>query len=1310
MFIPRYYENLDTSHVGTEPNRAYYIPASHRMDTVGERRADSDRFTLLNGDWDFKYYASIYDLDDDVRSAHAAGLPAFFDDGFDGVGTDADAEVWEHRAAVSHGREAAGFTAIPVPSVWQNHGFDGHQYTNVNYPFPLDPPFVPHDNPCGVYIHEFDHTPNPDAPRTFLNFEGVDSCFYVWLNGTFIGYSQVSHSTSEFDVTDALVDGMNMLAVLVLKWCDGSYQEDQDKFRMSGIFRDVYLLDRPEDAIRDYFAHTSIWRNVDPDKLDDLTDAEYDASPVDHATVDVDFAFYDNVDVPVTVQLFDADGELVAETQSEPIDLANAGTTANDGDDAADDLEEGAVESIDEIADESEPSDAESALHIAIETGTASPMIIDTDTAAGDSAFLPTAHARLVVDDPKLWTAETPYLYTVVYTTANETITDHVGIREISVDGNVVKVNGKPIKIHGVNRHDSDPVTGYTISEAQMIRDLTLMKEHNVNAIRTSHYPNAPHFYDLYDRLGFYVIGEADDESHGTDVAIAEDNDWDAQAARWPRMIADNPAFTAPTVDRVQRCVERDKNRPSIIFWSMGNECAYGCTFEAALAWTQAFDPSRLTHYESARYVTADREYDFSHLDIHSRMYPPISDIDQYFSEEGPRTPDGKHDGTFGGDDGDNGVKPYFMCEFCHAMGNGPGDLEDYFDRIQRYDGLVGGCIWEWCDHAIDRGTNAAGKREYAYGGDSGEYPHDGNFCMDGLVYPDRTPHTGLLEFKNVYRPVRVAGFDPAAGTVTLHNYYDFLNTADAGLFLDFTLVVDGRPTVNAVWEEDAAAGDAFRVEHPGSYAPAMPSIEPHGETTVELPTAIRDAIAKLGESAGKVTLLVRTYRLTDDGVLLAGFPLGFDEIAVPTADPRNQTVVALLEAVREDEVAEDEVVGEESDEELGEDSGEDSDGCAGDCESEQCACGGCACAKAAPSGADELGECRPAYAAGTVIPPLLTVSDTSRTITIESPDFRYELDKRTGLFSSMTFANRSLLDRPMEVSIWRAPTDNDRNIRHEWERAQYDRAYVRAYEVGVLVDEDDVISPQNDADSVSDMDMVAPDVAAQSEGEPEFVASFGDANDRSAAAPDVDAVSVAGDVTIHARLGLVAPIIQRIADIDATWTIHVNGAVELTMDVTRDTAFPFMPRFGLRLFVPKSMHDVTYCGLGPVESYVDKRRASWHGVFSGTPASLFEPYIKPQENGNHHDCDWASVAGDGVTLTFFGEQTFDFQALPYTAEELTRKTHNSELEQADSTVVNVDYAQSGIGSNSCGPALAEQYRLDAEQFSFTIGLLPSAR
>lgn len=1193
MFIPGFHEDLSTLHVGTQPNRAYYVPASARLDTVGERRADSDRLHLLNGDWSFKYYASIYDLDAEVVRDRRAGRAAFYDPGYDGLAgpDDAGLQDADPRRAATGGLEAAGFATIPVPSVWQQHGAGRHQYTNINYPFPLDPPYVPHDNPCGVYLHRFEHVADPAAPRTFLNFEGVDSCCYVWVNGAFVGYSQVSHSTSEFEVSDVLVDGENTLAVLVLTWCDGSYLEDQDKFRMSGIFRDVYLLDRPQCTVRDYFAHTAIWRNVDPAKLaEGLTDAAYDASPVDHASIDVDFAFFENTPVPVTVSLFAADGELVAQAESVAVPAPDDLCDDDDEDDAEDEGRGNAGEAntadTEDTEDDEEQSDALAAAVIAGATGTVHGL------GAGDYEFTPLAHARLIVEDPHLWTAETPYLYTIVYATEHETITDHIGIREVSVDGNIVKVNGKPITLHGVNRHDSDPVTGATISEEQIMRDLTLMKQHNVNAIRTSHYPNAPHFYDLFDRLGFYVIAEADNESHGTISAIATDDDWDAINRRWPRLIADNPQFIAPTVDRAQRAVERDKNHASIIMWSMGNECAYGCTFEAALAWTQAYDPSRLTHYESARYVTGERDCDFSQLDVHSRMYPPLEQIDRYFSDEGPRTPDGRRDGS-NGDDGDNGAKPYVMCEFCHAMGNGPGDLEDYFERIQRYDGLVGGFVWEWCDHAIDRGAVADGRRAYAYGGDSGEYPHDGNFCMDGLVYPDRTPHTGLLEFKNVFRPVRVVGLDAAAGTLTLHNYCDITDAADE-MVMTVALMVDGREVAWAAWEDETVETAAHAAQSDHCH-PDMPSIEPHGEVTVALPAAIREALAAV--ESGKATLLVRYLLRHDTEVLQAGFPLGFDEVAVPTADPRNQMVAAAL--------------------------------------------------------ADGV-DCAP-----------LTVTQSDAAITVESPEFRYVIDRRTGLFSSMTAAGRTLLDRPMELNVWRAPTDNDQYVRKAWERARYDRAYARAYKTMVLIDEDDLAQTT---------------------------------------------AMVDGPVAVHATIGLVAPVVQRIALIDATWTIRPDGLVELTMDVERDAGFPFLPRFGLRLFLPRSMREVTYCGLGPVESYVDKRRASWHGVFAGTPDTLFEPYLKPQDNGNHHDCDWASVAGDGVTLTVMGpDATFDFQALPYTAEEMTAKAHNHELEPSDSTVVCVDYQQSGLGSNSCGPELLERYRLDEGRFTFGIALRPQA-
>ena len=402
MIVPAYYEDLHTHHLGTTPNRAYFIPASARMDDLVEHREHSDRFQLLNGDWKFKYFKSVHDLTD-----------AFY-------ATEYDASNWN---------------TIPVPSVWQNHGYDQHQYTNIRYPFPADPPFVPYEDPCGAYLYDFVYERNADAPKAYLNFEGVDSCFYLWLNGTFLGYNQVTHSTSEFDVTETIREGKNTLAVMVLKWCDGSYLEDQDKFRTSGIFRDVYILKRPESCIRDYFITTL------------LNEEE--------ATVRIRFA-YNGEFVPTKIKLLN-----VAEKAM--------GT--------------GAVKAFD------------------------------------GGAY--THQVVFTVKNPILWNPEQPYLYTLLLETPAEVITDRVGFRDIRIENNLVFLNGNPMKFRGVNRHDSDPVTGPVISVEHMKRDLRMIKEHNFNAIRTSHYPNAPMFYQLCDQYGFLVIDEADNESHGASALLS---------------------------------------------------------------------------------------------------------------------------------------------------------------------------------------------------------------------------------------------------------------------------------------------------------------------------------------------------------------------------------------------------------------------------------------------------------------------------------------------------------------------------------------------------------------------------------------------------------------------------------------------------------------------------------------------------------------------------------------------------------------------------------------------------------------------
>ena len=939
--IPHYYEDPHALHVGTMPNRAYYIPASRRSDALVEHRETSDRFQLLNGSWKFRYYASIYDLQD-----------AFYEIGYD----------------------ASAFDSIPVPSVWQNHGYDHHQYTNIRYPFPADPPYVPKENPCGAYLYDFTYQKDAAAPRAFLNFEGVASCFYVWLNGQFVGYSQVAHSTSEFDVTKFLQNGTNHLAVLVLKWCDGSYMEDQDMFRMNGIFRDVYLLHRPEQCIEDYFITTDIHGST--------------------AEVAARLRYYDSA-VATRITLYDAAGTIV-----------------------------GSV----------------------------------TPVEAPDDAEFP-YHAEITIVDPTLWNAEQPYLYTLVLDTPNEIITDRVGIREVHVANNQIYVNGQSIKFHGVNRHESDPVTGYAVGFEQTKKDLLMIKKHNFNAIRTSHYPDVPYFYQLCDQYGFFVIDEADNESHGASEYYCEGNEsWPNHVENWNKPIADNPEFTEATVDRTRRCVERDKNRPCVIIWSMGNESAYGCTFEEALAWTKSFDPRRLTHYESAQYRSKNRKYDFSNIDMFSNMYPSLESIQEYLDNE----PD----------------KPYIMCEYSHCMGNGPGDLEDYFQFIQSHDGLVGGFLWEWCDHAIYRGKAANGKDMYAYGGDSGETIHDGNFCMDGLVYPDRRPHTGLLEFKNINRPVRITGYDETNGVLTLHNYMDFTDIKDY-LTMSYEVMRDGQV---------AASGDID-----------TPSIAPHSVGTIRLSpvTNIQKSLSDLyaashadisGSSdvtdrssvvecsdVADCTKDIITHRMflrviykaaCDSAFVKKGDVLGFDEIELATQKQNADKVLDKASSLDK-----------------------------------------------AQNLAEQYLTTQDTASAH------LHVSESDTEFVVSGSNFEYIFDRNTGNFTGFAMDGQELLAAPCDKTIWRAPTDNDRNIKNEWLRAHYDMISERTYETGCIIKD--------------------------------------------------------GCAVISCTSSLSAPTVQPVLRINAEWIITPEGTIKSKMHVKKNAEFPTLPRFGVRMILREDMRNV---------------------------------------------------------------------------------------------------------------------------------------
>lgn len=1016
MIVPRHYEDLKIMHENTMPSRAYYMPASHEMGPLVEDRFSSDRVICLNGTWEFQYFTSIYDLQE-----------KFYEQGYG----------------------CSRFTQVEVPGVWQNYGYDSHQYTNVRYPIPLDPPYVPQENPCGAYVRKFYYEIPEEAPRAYLNFEGVDSCFYVWVNGKYVGYSQVSHATSEFDVTEVLKNGENTLAVLVLKWCDGTYLEDQDKFRMSGIFRDVYLVNRPENVVYDYFTTTKIQE--------------------EQAVITVQ-ASYQGKAVPTKLTLYDAEHKEIASQ----VFQENTGTVY-------------------------------------------------------------THKAVIVVKEPNLWNPEQPYLYTLVLETEGEVITDRIGLREICVKDAVLYVNGTAIKFKGVNRHDSDPVTGFVIGLEQMKKDLQMMKESNFNAVRSSHYPNAPYFYQLCDEYGFFVIAEAENESHGTQSQYLKDSNWENVSRKWNERISDNPEFIPATLDRTKLCVHREKNRPCIIIWSMGNECGYGCTFEEALKWTKGFDSTRLTCYESSFYRSDRRKYDYSNIDIFSRMYPSLEEIQEYMDKK----PD----------------KPLLLIEYCHAMGNGPGDLEDYFQIIYEYDVLCGGFVWEWCDHAIYQGQAANGKEKYLYGGDFGEEVHDGNFCMDGLVYPDRTPHTGLLEYQNVYRPARVASFCQKTGELCLENYMNYVDLKDY-IYLVYEVNCDGK----------LLEKKQFILQE---------SVLPHKKGTILLDITVPDS--------GKCYLKVSYHLKHGTSVMAQGRRMGFDEILLKNQDGRNQQATALLETQEQKEAE-------------------------------------------------------------------VQVSETDRFLSIRSDTFFYVYNKLSGLFEQLSVDGEELLETPMELNIWRAPTDNDRKIKQEWIDAGYDRSKARAY-----------------------------DTHWEMNGE---------------------------GIRIYSTVSVAAVAIQKVLDIEAVWKIYRTGEISVKMHVKKDREFPQLPRFGIRLFLRGEYENLKFYGLGPHESYRDKCRSCSHGLYDTTVEEQHEDYICPQENGSHTDCDYLMLEKENQTVTAVSSRPFSFNVSYYSQEELTRKAHNFELEKSGSTIVCLDYAQNGIGSNSCGPELRKEYQFTEETFTFDMKFL----
>ncbi len=646
------YNDLQIISQNRERQRAYYIPFSDARSALTGEKTASERYMDLNGTWNFHYFESNLDVPEDVG-------------------------------------EIPYRNTLPVPSCWECYGYGQIQYTNINYPFPYDPPYTLSLNPVGAYSRSFQWQ---GCGQAYLVFEGVSSYLELYVNGAYVGMSRGSHLQAEFNIYKYVKMGTNIITVLVYTWNVESYLEDQDFFRFHGIFRDVYLLSRPENHIRDIYI-----------------------KPFMDGRVDLEVTF----------------------------------------------------------------------------TGKALPY--------GVTYFLPDGTATDKIENPHPWSAEKPVLYGVLIDCNGEYIYRKIGFRTVGVSpkGELL-INGVPVKLKGVNRHDSHPKYGYTVTHSDMEQDVLLMKQHNINCVRTSHYPNHPEFLELCDRYGLYVLDECDIETHGVEAAYG------LCSLRSIEEIASNPAWTASYLDRMERMVERDKNAVSVIIWSLGNEGQFGTNFVKMSQQTKARDNTRLIHYERTAFPNkaygADQMPIHPCVDIVSRFYPTVEN----FEIQGQLTVD---------------MRPYFLGEYGHAMGLGPGELKDYWDIIYRYPRLIGGCIWEWCDHAVETKL-PDGRVGYLYGGDSGEFPHDSNFCCDGLVFPDRTPSTGLMAYKAVIQPLFIEAVDLNIGTLRIENRYDFTDLSDF------------RFTYQVIADRDVVQTGAFTV-----------SLAPHQSTQVHLPYTIPEKV-----------------------------------------------------------------------------------------------------------------------------------------------------------------------------------------------------------------------------------------------------------------------------------------------------------------------------------------------------------------------------------------------------------------------------------------------------------------------------------
>ncbi len=647
MIFKEYHKDLNSLHVGTEKPRAYFIPYDSVEDALSGDRNNSYYLTNLCGNWKFKYFESFEDLNKDYAKKD--------------FNIDSLEEVY-------------------VPGVVQLYGLpeitDSPLYSNLKYPFSVDPPHVPDENPCAFHIRDFEVSEEMLQRDNILTFEGVSSCFYLWINGEFAGYSQVTHCTSEFNISEYLKVGTNRICVLVVKWCDGSYLEDQDYFRYTGIFREVYILSRNKTRLVDIY--------IKQDVSEDLASCK---------------------------------------------------------------------------------------LHIECELTNKAPILYGLAAPGGVVIKNDESNTEcfdIEIQNPLLWNDEKPYVYTLFITVEDEIIPFQLALRKIEIKDKKLLINNKAIKLKGINRHDSSPDTGYAVDIQHMTRDLLMMKRANVNAIRTSHYPNDPRFYDLAEALGFYFIDEADIETHG--MGFNTDADWDWM--RWSRLSTIDE-WREAYVDRAARLFERDKNHGSVIMWSLGNESGCGYNHRAMREYIKNRDANAIVHYENAhlQFTAVPEGESWADIsDVESRMYPGYQYTIDYLKNP-------------------EYTKPFYMCEYVDSIST--GDVYPFWKLVDENDNFCGGCIWEWCDHNVNI-PDEDGKPRYFYGGDFGEFPNDNICCLDGLVFSNREERPGYYDMKKVYEPFRSTFKD---GTLTIKSvqYFESLEN----YYLQWNLSADGKEIVS---------------------------------------------------------------------------------------------------------------------------------------------------------------------------------------------------------------------------------------------------------------------------------------------------------------------------------------------------------------------------------------------------------------------------------------------------------------------------------------------------------------------------------